>query len=373
MHCVAPWFELNISSADDCVSACCYYGGAKDAWSNDPVSLEEYWNSENFQRLRTINSPWRSEVPEDKAKGCENCFYFRNREESASYFPAFFSFASDLSAEQLENWQLAVEDYKDSRRVARSTPLRFYINFGFACNLSCTMCHQVPRRKSLKRQVDADILTRWKPQFRRAIDVTVIGGEPFAMPEAIKFIRAFIDDPELENVQLTICTNGTVHHKHMKTLVKKRKLQLTVSLDTIGAEYEKIRVGAKWSQVDENIRMFLDAGVKLGYPWQAQSPALVLKTNVQRLYDFTEWAISNNVQPGFYDFIDAPGIEHTFETENIVAHPHLLDEIPGWRGHFQSAIHLLEGSQFSGAGAQLKMLYARVLEIMRGCATAARQ
>jgi hypothetical protein len=302
--------------------------------------------------LQGVHDPMRrSKLQPEEVRGCETCFFFRNRSEDAQYFPTFFTLADDLTEAQRENWLLAIEDYKESRRVVKSTPLRYYINFGFACNLSCTMCHQVPRRNKLRRQVDADIITRWKPQLMRALDVTVIGGEPFALPQAVKFIRAFIDDPDLENVQLTICTNGTVHHKHMAALVKKRKLQLTVSLDTIGAECEAIRVGAKWSQVEENIKMFIETGRKLGYPWQIQSPALILKTNVPRIYDFAKWAIDNNVQPGFYDFIDSRGVEQNFKAANIVVHPWLLDDVTNWREQFETAVALLRGSQFAARGA----------------------
>jgi hypothetical protein len=103
------------------------------------------------------------------------------------------------------------------------------------------------------------------------------------MVQAVKFIRAVIEDTELGDVQLTICTNGTLHHRNMDTLVRKRKLQLAISLDTIGEEFEQIRVGASWNQIERNILMFLETGKRLGYPWRVQAPAMLLKTNVPRL------------------------------------------------------------------------------------------
>ena len=196
------------------------------------------------------------------------------------------------------------------------------------------MCHQVPRRKQERRQISADILRRWKPQFRVALDITVIGGEPFVLTEARRFIREVIDDEELENVQLTICTNGTLLHKHWDTLTRKRKLQLTVSLDTIGREFEQIRVGADWERIERNILDFQDLGRRLKFPWQVQSPCMLLKTNVPRLYDCADWAIVHGVQPGFYDFVAARGIERTFETDNVVADPGLLSDVSGWEKCF---------------------------------------
>jgi MoaA/NifB/PqqE/SkfB family radical SAM enzyme len=358
--CNASWYEMNISSADDQVSPCCFYAGAKDHWENDFRTLDEYWNSPNLQQVRKINSG--SEI--SLTGGCEGCYFLgksRGHEgEAATYFPQFLTPFDDLSPKQRANWLAAIEDYENGRTRVRSTPLRFYVNFGFACNLSCTMCHQVPRRQKLPRQVNADVLLKWSPYLKAAIDITVIGGEPFALKEAIKFITAVIDDPEFEPVQLTICTNGTLLHRHMDLLAKKRKLQLAVSLDTIGHEFEQIRIGADWKQIEKNIFDFQATGQRLGYPWQVQAPCMLMKTNVPKLVDFAEWCIANDVQPGFYDFINAEGIEKTHEVENVVAYPQLLEEIPEWERYFILAVDRLRHSKWAGAGEQLNNLYVTI-------------
>jgi len=358
--CNAPWYEMNISSADDQVSPCCFYAGPKDRWDSDFRTLDEYWNSPNLQEVRKINSG--SEV--NLTGGCEGCYFFGKTRahtgEAATYFPQFLTPFEDLSPEQKANWLAAIDDYESGQTQVKSTPLRFYINFGFACNLSCTMCHQVPRRQDLPRQVKADILLKWKPYLKAAIDITVIGGEPFALKEAIKFITAVIDDPEFEPVQLSICTNGTLLHRHMDLLAKKRKLALAVSLDTIGHEFEQIRVGADWKQIERNILDFQALGKQLGYPWQVQAPCMLMKTNVPRLVEFGEWCIANNVQPGFYDFINATGIEKTHEAENLLVYPELLDQIPEWERYFVLAIDRLRNSQWAPAGEQLNSLYTSI-------------
>jgi len=351
---------MNISSADDQVSPCCYYAGDRDPWSNEFRSVDHYWNSPNIQKVREINSG--SEV--SLRGGCEGCYFFANSKahqgEAATYFPQFLTPFDGLSPEQKANWLAAVDDYENGRTQVKSTPLRFYINFGFACNLSCTMCHQVPRRKELSRQVNADVLLKWKPYLKAAIDLTVIGGEPFALKEAIKFIQSVIEDPEFEPVQLTICTNGTLLHRHMDLLAKKRKLQIAVSLDTIGTEFEQIRIGADWKQIEQNIFEFQATAKRLGYPWAVQAPCMLMKTNIPKLVDFAEWSIANDVQPGFYDFINAAGIEATHEKENVVAHPTLLEEVPDWERYFILAVDRLRHSQFKAAADQLNELYMRL-------------
>ena len=355
--CSASWYELNISAPDDVVSCCCYYSGEKDAWNDDPVDLDAYWNSPRMQAVRAINANPASGM----SGGCDGCYYFQNRGESGAYFADFLNMgASNLSPAQRENWLAAVDDYKAGRIHVRSRPLRYYVNFGFGCNITCIMCHQVPRRRKNQRQVNADTLLHWKDDLKGAIDITVIGGEPFALIEATKFIKAVVHDPELDDVQLTICTNGTLHHKHLDYLVNKRKLQLAISLDTIGEEFERIRVGASWKQIERNILEFIETGKRLGLEWTVQSPCLLLKTGIPRLVDYVDWCIQHNITTGFYDFINARGIEETFEKENVVANPRLLDDVPGWEGYIDRAIEKLLANNWSGAANQLNILKASI-------------
>jgi hypothetical protein len=346
--CHAAWYELNVSAPDDCVSACCYYAGEKDAWSDEARSVEDYWNSPRMLRLRAINAD-----PEGDPGGCAGCFFFRNRGPEAVYAPEFLEPPADLSEAQRANWLAARDDFRNGRTRMTATPLRYYVNFGFACNLSCVMCHQVPRREANRRQARADLVLGWKEGLRRAFDVSVIGGEPFALPEAIRFIRAVAADPDLDAVELTILTNGTVHHKHLDTLLQKRKVRLVVSLDTIGAAFEKIRVGASFEQIERNILAFLEAGRRHGRAWRVQSSCLLLRTNLASLPAFAEWSAAHGIVPGFYDFIDARGIEPVFAAENVVAHPELLDGEPGWQEHFALAARRLRARGWEKPAAEL--------------------
>src|SRR5262245_7126605 len=190
MGCNAPWYELNISSADNCVAPCCFYAGPKDPWSDEFKTLDEYWNSPNMQTVRGINAGTEARL----ADGCAGCYFFQYQSAAGAYFNEFLTPATDLSPRQRQNWLAAIDDYKNGRTRISSTPLRYYVNFGFACNLYCTMCHQVPRRKTNKRQVASDILLKWKDGMTAALDITVIGGEPFVMKEAVHFIHRVIED-----------------------------------------------------------------------------------------------------------------------------------------------------------------------------------
>jgi hypothetical protein len=71
-RCSAPWYEINVSAPDNIVSACCYYAGEKDAWSDEPVDVRTYWNSDAMRLIRPINGL----EPKPEPNGCSSCFYF---------------------------------------------------------------------------------------------------------------------------------------------------------------------------------------------------------------------------------------------------------------------------------------------------------
>ncbi len=358
-RCSAPWYELNISAPDNIVSACCYYSGAKDTWQDEPADIRTYWNSTAMRTIRRING----DAPMPEPNGCSSCFFFQNRKEGANYFDFDLAMQNtDLSAAQRDNLRRAREDFKTGREELTSTPLRIYANFGFTCNLACTMCHQVPRREDNKRQVSAASVLAWREALESALDVTVIGGEPFALPEAVAFIRQFIADPAFDNVLLTICTNGTVHHKHIDTLRRKRKLSFAISLDSISEGYEAIRVNGKWDLVERNIQQILELKRTERPEWSLQTNALIQKTGIPLLPRFAAWHAEHGIVTSFYDFINSRGTEDAFFAENVLHNPQALDDMPDWEDHFREAIKIFEQAKLDVAASTLDHYRARVAE-----------
>lgn len=356
-RCSAPWYELNISAPDNIVSACCYYAGDKDPWLDQPTDIRSYWNSRAFQEVRRVNGL----VPPGGSNGCSTCFYFQNRTEGTQYFDFDAAISrADLSNAQRANLVRARADFTNGVAEVTSTPPRIYANFGFACNLACTMCHQVPRRSENRRQVSASSVLAWREALESAIDVTVIGGEPFALPEAIKFIRSFIADPAFDAVRLTICTNGTVHHKHMATLRQKRKLSMAISLDSIGEGYEHIRVNGKWDLVERNILEFIETQQREKPEWSLQTNALIQKTGIPLLPRFAKWHAQHGIMTSFYDFINSRGTEDAFYNENVLHNPHILDDMPGWEEYFHEAVGIFRQAGLAIAADTLDLYRSRV-------------
>src|SRR5262249_10898668 len=109
MKCNAGWYELNISAADDQVSACCFYQGPRDKWLNEDRDLDSYWNSANFQTLRRVN------IEQTPNSGCEGCYFFRNKSAGVQYSTSCTTIDENASALQKANWKLAMEEWEANR------------------------------------------------------------------------------------------------------------------------------------------------------------------------------------------------------------------------------------------------------------------
>jgi organic radical activating enzyme len=353
--CSAAWYELNLSAPDNNVSACCYYAGDKEEWRDDPIQIDHYWNGPGIRAIRRLQAQAAPTVP----NGCSSCFYYQQMLPGASYF-SFAEEPAGMSPLQSVNWKKAKQEFEARVETVECTPLRVYANFGYACNLSCSMCHQVPRRGELKRQILADTVLAWPEILERALEMCVIGGEPFALPEALKFIRKFAVDPRFDPVRLFVYTNGTVVQKHFEVLKKKRLLWLCVSLDGVGEGFEKIRLGGKWPDVERNLLTAKELQVTTHPEWTITTNANIQKAGLPNLPAFARWHVKHGIRSFFFDFISAPGVEDTYTRDNILQNPHILDDMPAWREPMDEAIEVFRSGGFDREVGQLEQYRDRV-------------
>jgi len=354
--CSAPWYELNLSAPDGNVAACCYYSGKRDPWLDDSVDISHYWNGPSIREARRTQ---KGAIP--SPNGCSSCFYFNQVLPGQNYY-SFANPPADTSSAQLENWHLAKSEYEAKVEQASCMPLRIYANFGFGCNLSCTMCHQVPRRSELKRQILAETVLNWHEALTRCLDFSVIGGEPLTLSEGLKFIRKFAPDERYDATRLSVYTNGTLVQKHWDTWKTKRKLSFTISLDSIGMGYEAIRVGGRWSEVERNILDILKEKAKSHPDWGITTNANMQKTGIPYLPEFAKWHVKHQIHTFFYDFISAPGVEDTYHRDNILHNSQLLDSIPNWRDLIDEAVGVFRSAGWGFEADQLEQYRNRVAE-----------
>jgi len=125
------------------------------------------------------------------------------------------------------------------------------------CNLRCTHClaRYSPRPKGFMSLELVEKIVREAPKVRET--VLTGGGEPLLHPQVIEFVRKF---KKLGNVGLM--TNGTLLTQDMADKLKLVGLDwISCSLDGIGPVHELHRVGAKYSEVRDNILYARSIGI----------------------------------------------------------------------------------------------------------------
>jgi MoaA/NifB/PqqE/SkfB family radical SAM enzyme len=141
-------------------------------------------------------------------------------------------------------------------------PKQIEFLLGNECNLSCIMC---ATNKSSKISVAGyieeaipygdDFLNQISP-FLKKVNFTVFsGGEPFLIPIYKKIWELLASNNPKAGIYVQ--TNGTILNEEIKNLLKKYKIQLGVSIDSLKqATYEKIRVGGNFQTTYKNLQYF---------------------------------------------------------------------------------------------------------------------
>jgi hypothetical protein len=356
--CDQPWFELQLEYNGH-ARCCCYYHDVEDRWDATGFDVARLWNSSFMQRKREIVASGVAE-----GTGCDGCQYLKYSTGSR-----FTTIAGDLNAVQRANWERALADFEAKRTVVESWPVKYYMNFGLACNIDCIHCCQTTDRGRDTRQLPVERLLAMKEYLVGAHEFAVIGGEPLAVKSARTFIDGILADPDYGDVLLSLYTNGTLLHQYVERLQAMRKVAVCLSLDSSGAAFEYIRKGGRWDVVERNILAFKEAGLAHGLAWRVNVAAVIMKTSLAHLLPFVDWCIRHDFPVHFVPLLSqtAGGVLNT-DAEDIFQFPELLDELPGWEGIFDEAIARLTQKGWVGAGAGPLALMKEELRTKRALA-----
>ena len=195
----------------------------------------------------------------------------------------------------------------------RFTPMPKVMEFEISnvCNLECTMCNgyysssirknreHLPPLKSPYDGVFVEQLEAFIPHLTQA---KFLGGEPFLIKTYYGIWDLIIRlNPAME---ISITTNGTILNDRVKGVLEKLKAHMILSIDSLEpVSYERIRVGARFDQVMENIKYFRD---------------YVRRKSTNMIFAVCPMQDNWREIPHFLEFCNAQGIRLFF---NTVLHP----------------------------------------------------
>lgn len=296
ISCYAPFNHMRIRR-NGAMSPCCFSTSQK-LWKKGEVGLKDYW-------FGSLNESYQEELMAGHLhKGCQKVCGKR---------------ISEKIAPPIYEYDYNIENRLEHALESEAWPKIFEFEISNLCNFACPMCmgelsskHMLGRDKNLKvydpNVFDNDsnlnfLLDEFKEFIPYLQEIRFVGGEPFAH-KAFYRIADIISNinPDLE---IQVCTNGSIYNKKVEKICKENNLKLSVSIDTVvPKEYEKIRVGGNYKLTFNNLQKFKINAKKVIVN------STLMSVNVENINRFFLYAIDNNF-PAFINVYDRNGREHT--------------------------------------------------------------
>ncbi|MFN8322830.1 MAG: twitch domain-containing radical SAM protein [Chitinophagales bacterium] len=281
--CHAPFTNMNFEQNGN-ITACCY-NRTHVLGTYPKQSILQAWTGENAEELRQYifegsldgGCEYCKELILSKNfRGAKSLYY-----DSYAKVPLFTNKIAHLFTSKKEQKLPSVLEFEISN----------------VCNLECEMCNGYysssirknrEHKPPLANPYDDDFIEQVTELMPYVKEMKFLGGEPFLVDSYLKIWERIINvNPE---ITVHITTNGTVFNNRIKELLLRLNCCITVSLDSLTpSNYERIRTGAKFSRVMDNVQQFIEICRLKGTPfsiaicpmsinWQ-ELPALVKFAN----------------------------------------------------------------------------------------------
>ena len=257
----------------------------------------------------------RGQVCGELCEGCPDRLYDTDHDifGMGRHLPRYSSHGAAFD----RRWREADDAYRRGRVRLDHLPLELYLFTSERCNLRCVMCPQdrrlqdldTARVRALVKQIGFENLDRfgW------------VGGEPFLTRDALDLLSLCAEDSGGACVYIT--TNGTMAHRHIDSLERIDNLLLSFSIDGVGQTYERVRAGARWDRLRENLSLLAER--RAHHPgWRFNIASVVMRSTLPTLPDMVE--LAHDVGASLY-FAPIGGGD---EREDIFHNPWLVDDVP---------------------------------------------
>ena len=336
-RCHMPWQQMVIDSAG-AVAPCCYWGAYEN--DNGPVgnirhqTVDEIWNGEPFQKLRAGMAAGDLE-----AAGCSRCFAVQQKLDLAfEYDP---DSDDDDTTPYAGNIRTLKAEIARGATVLQAKPTIVSYTPSHRCNIRCTHCYQESTRTSEIDRAEADQEVESLAPY--LVKLIAGGGEPFLLPIWRRFLTKF-DISINPYLDFGTSTNATILTDQIrKGLSRFKKLTINISLDGTNAAYERVRVGATFDQVVDNIRKIKTLVQEARSRTSSMGVSMcVMRSNILDLPNFIRFAAREELAFGTSPvvtmppdeslrcFNDAPGELKAWREALLEAEQALEEYFPAW-------------------------------------------
>lgn len=244
--CVNPWVALHSKKLAG-YNPCCWFNGT--VLSN---TVDEYVSSPELKSIKQRLLAGEA-IPECSVcwQQEHNGYTSKRQRDNRTYQPIFQALNKDLDNVQ-------------------GNFVEYYIRLGNHCNLRCTSCNDYLSSGWISENKKFNIATRpveiisddhnvWQYMRKHAKTIGAIefiGGEPFMMSEQaqVDLFKHLIDSNHSNHIKIKYNTNGTRFPKEQIEYWSKFKaIEINVSVDGVGAQFEYLRFPAEWSVLENTL------------------------------------------------------------------------------------------------------------------------
>ncbi len=301
VRCYAPWGYVIVDINGDVRPCCFYYKPLGNLYKN---SLEEIWNGEGYVT-------WREALISGTPLECADC-------PIKVVFPRASEFLSPIFE---ANYLLNRREYFKGRIQLDSKPLFYSITVSTLCNLRCNFCSQNKYREDEVSPLSEEIIFGLKDYYKYAHILSWCGGETLIQKPFLDFLEEG-NSRNYSNMCLEVTTNGTLLNTMLfEKLNQFKQTFLIFSIDGGTKEvYEKLRIGANWETVLDNLRIARSLLLCPNITPTVQYT--VMKSNILDIFNAVILFDSLGV-----DVVFCPVIGEDLVEENIFYYPDLLKGI----------------------------------------------
>lgn len=260
--CILPWIHLQVDS-DGSARACCNAQKTGEPLGNILTeNIVTVWNNEKYRKLR------QDMIDGLEPEHCRPCY---DSERLGLY-----------SKRQRENADWAKYESLMDSPTAELKIRHLDVRFDNVCNFKCRYCspwlshswYNDYKKLGIPVRTEQAINVNGEKLFEIIKDNVVdnlesvffCGGEPLLMDQHLALLK-LLDEKQKFNTKLLYISNlSKLQYKgtnYIDLWNKFNDVNLHFSLDTIGSKLEYIRCGARWNDIEENIKTVFGLKEKL--------------------------------------------------------------------------------------------------------------
>ncbi|MDD3065373.1 MAG: radical SAM protein [Endomicrobiaceae bacterium] len=196
----------------------------------------------------------------------------------------------------------------------KSKPRNIMLILTNSCDLDCIMCYQ---NKNTVKNINIKLVNIVMNNLQYLENIKWQGGEVLALPYFKDILLKTLQFPKIKQ---TITSNFQNVGEDIIELILKNNINLIISIDSVVKEtYEKIRVGANFDKLKENLEKVNYYITKYGSKINLQINFLIMKINYKEIPDIIEFAAK-------YGFTSVIFLKCITDDENLkIAEEHKKD------------------------------------------------